>query len=307
MGRSERAVPEPEPDGLIRSIAGHRHGVVRRAWLLGDGVPRHAIDNRVRNGRLVQLHPGVYRAGYAPMPLEAEMAAVAACGDRSFLSHDSAAALADLRADRRPATVEVSVEGYRRIRRPGIRVHRVARLGPDEVTELHRIPATTPARTILDLAARLGPHELERIVATAERMGLAGPEDVGRLVDRYPTRSGTKLLRQVLALDGGPALTRSPPEALLLDLLRAAQLRPEMNRRVHGYEVDCLFRTEKLIIEVDGLTFHSSPRMVQRDRTRDRKLRAAGFEVFRYTVKDLTGEPEVVLKEIIRALTLRGG
>lgn len=295
----------PGMDAIIHAIAAEGHGVVRRSQLLEAGIPAYAIDNRVRNGRLVRLHRGVYRAGFCAAPLEAEMAAVAACGDGSFLSHHSAAVQWSLLpADARPAQVEVSVRRHRHPEPgPAVRVYRVAGLGPDETTTLRGIPATAPARTVVDLAQTLGPQSLELVMARAERMRLARPEDVARLVQRYPGRPGTKLLGEILALDGGPALTRSPPEALLLGMIRRARLpTPEANRRLHGYELDFVWRAHELVVEVDGYTTHSSRRMLRHDRRKDRALKAAGFDVLRFTVDDLTEEPEVVLRDIVLAL-----
>jgi hypothetical protein len=88
------------------------------------------------------------------------MAAVLAAGLRAVLSHRSAAALWRIR-DTARANVEVITARERR--RPGIDSRRTA-LPADEVTVERGIPITTPARTLLDLAEVLPPHQLERAV-----------------------------------------------------------------------------------------------------------------------------------------------
>ena len=74
-----------------------------------------------------------------------------ACGERTALSHDSAAALYGLREW--PRVPEVS--SPRRFRIAGIRAHRTTTLTRADVTTRHGIPVTTVARTTADIAPRL--------------------------------------------------------------------------------------------------------------------------------------------------------
>jgi very-short-patch-repair endonuclease len=293
---------------MIFDLAAGQYGVVARDQLVEAGVPRYAIDNRVRNGRFESLHRGVYRVvGPVRGALEREMAAVLACGTGARLSHWSAAALMDLGPTPGSDTpTDITTPGHRPERGPEIRVRRVARFEDDEVTVIEGIPATAPARTILDLAAALGPKGLERMVARAERAGLTTAADIARLLERHPGRRGIRALRAVLALDGGPALLRSEAEGLLLDMVRLADLPvPRTNAKAAGFEVDFLWGTPPLAVEVDGYAYHSSPEMFARDRKRDRALRAAGFHVLRFTLADLTRRREVVLVDIAQALVRR--
>jgi hypothetical protein len=54
----------------------------------------------------------------------------------------------------------------------GVVIHRVPHLHPDDVTTLHGIPITTPARTLVDLAEVLDQDELRATFETARRRGL---------------------------------------------------------------------------------------------------------------------------------------
>ena len=124
------------------------------------------------------------------------------------------------------------------------------------------------------------------------------------LLRRYPRRPGTPVLRRVLALDGGPAFLRSEAEARFLDLVRRAELpRPLCNARERGYEVDFLWRRQRLVVEVDGRRDHASRSAFERDRTRDAVLGAAGFRVIRVTWRMLTRTPEAVVARVAQALT----
>jgi predicted transcriptional regulator of viral defense system len=70
------------------------------------------------------------------------------------LSHKSAGDRWGILATSR-RSIDVSVETRSgRKRQPGIHPHCVRRLDPKDVTVLHGIPITTPARTLVDLCAK---------------------------------------------------------------------------------------------------------------------------------------------------------
>ncbi|HEY8470656.1 MAG TPA: type IV toxin-antitoxin system AbiEi family antitoxin domain-containing protein [Longimicrobiales bacterium] len=295
-------------DAVIRALATRQHGVVARDQLVRAGVPAHKIEYRLKTGRLQRLYRAVYRVGPVAGAREREMAAVLACGETAVLSHDSAAAawaLAPAQGD--GATVHVSVQGSWRAPGRGVRVHRVGPLAADEVTRLDGIPITTPARTLLDLAACAGGAALERALARADREGIVDRESIERLLARHPRRPGTRRLAALLAGGARPALTRSEAEARFLALIRKARLRePEANVVVRGYEVDLLWRAERLIVEIDGYAFHSSRAAFEADRRRDSVLAVSGFRVVRVTWSQLSKEPEALLARIAQALVTPG-
>ena len=86
-------------------------------------------------------------------------------------------------------------------------------------------------------------------------------------------------------------------------MIRKAQLRePEFNVPLEGYTVDCYWRAEGLIVEIDGGAFHSSHRRFESDRLRDAVLLAAGLRVMRVTWDQIVREPEALLIRLARAL-----
>ena len=100
--------------------------------------------------------------------------------------------------------------------------------------------------------------------------------------------------------------TRSEAERRALDLIRRAGLpSPETNQRIEGYEVDLVWRRERLIVEIDGYAFHSMRRSFEHDRRRDRQLTAKGYRVIRITWWQLVNEPEAVAVTISRVLEPR--
>lgn len=296
--------PMREAERRIRELAGRQHGVVGRAQLVEAGVAAHAIDYRVGTGRLQRVHAGVYRVGPLRSRHERDFAALLSCGSGSVLSHASAAPLLTIPVARRgDGPVEVTVVGRCRVRGPDVRVHRVAALEADETTVIDGLPVTTPARTLLDLAATLDARQLERAVAHALHQDLVNVEHLAAALTRHRGRAGSARLRALLGLEGGPAFTRSEAESRFLALIRKARLRaPAVNVRIQGLEVDFAWQAEKLIVEVDGFAHHASARAFETDRARDAVLAAAGFRVMRVTWRQLANDAAALLVRLGQAL-----
>ena len=271
-------------DEVISVLAGRQHGVLARRQLLALGLGSDALDRRLQAKRLHPVHRGVYAVGHTVLTREARwMAAVLAAGPGAVLSHRSAGALWRVR---HTASARIEVTVPRKLRpREGLLFH-CAALPPDEATTHHRIPVTTPARTLLDLAAVVAANQLERALNEAEIHRLEGPQS---LLDRYPAKRGTATLRALL-LDARRS-HRVPTEADFLDFVRAHGLPlPETNVIVDGYEADAVYRDARLIIELDGFATHGTRRAFREDRARDRKLTALGWRTMRVTSPDLTAE-----------------
>jgi very-short-patch-repair endonuclease len=311
-----------EVEDRIAAAAARQHGVVTRRQLIDAGLSASAVSRRLAAGRLRSIHAGIYLVGPLLPPRALEMAAVLASAPGGVLSHLSAASLWGLRAVRGGAAekrfagagvepIDVMIAVSNRARRPGIRVHRVARLDDMDRTIHDAIPITTPARTLLDLARVVGTRDLENAVARAEREGLVSRDALTALVARHPHRPGTPALRAVLAAGGGPALTRSEAEAKFLALVRTAGLPiPEANVSVGRYEIDFLWRSAGIAVEVDGFQHHSSRPRFEGDRRKDARLLAAGIHVVRLSWRQIADEaiPTAVQvgQALARAAVVRG-
>jgi len=71
---------------------------------------------------------------------------------------------------------------------------------------------------------------------------------------------------------------------------------------LRGSLLDFCWPDARLIVEVDGHPFHSSRPAVERDHCRDLIHREAGYEVIRFTARQLEEEPVYVAIVIARAL-----
>jgi hypothetical protein len=292
-------------DAAIAELADRQHGVVARSQLLGLGFGRGAIARRLEAKRLHPVHRGVYAVGHRRLSQQAwSIAAVLACGPGAVLSHRSAALLWGILEGSR-ATVEISARRELGSRR-GIRA-RVASIAEDERTVEAGIPVTTVPRTLLDLAAVLQPHELNRALERAEALRLSDPLPLVAVVERHRGRRGTASLRRVLDIGPvRPAITKSELERRFRTFLERAGLPlPQTNvwLQVAGtwIEVDCVWAERRLIVELDSRTYHGTSVAFERDRGRDRGLQAAGWRVVRVTERAMREGP-AALGADLRAL-----
>jgi very-short-patch-repair endonuclease len=295
-------------DAAVAAIAARQHGVVSLAQVRALGLGDRAVQQRAARGRLHPVHRGVYTVGHPVLSADGQrMAAVVACGRAAVLSHRSAAAAWGLRATDR-AHHEVTVARRHRPV-PSVEVHTTRCLAPDDVTTLRAIPITSVARTLLDLAAVLGPDALERAVHQAEVIRLLDARALRAAMGRAKGRRGVARLAAILA-EPDPGPTRSVLEERFLELCRRAALpRPRLNMHmpIDGtlLELDALWPRERLVVELDGAAAHRTARAFHADRRRDARLGAAGFVVMRLTWRRVTRDHEVVADELRRAFALR--
>jgi very-short-patch-repair endonuclease len=171
------------------------------------------------------------------------------------------------------------------------------------VRDRYGLPLTAPIRTVVDLAQVLAFRELQGVYEEAQVQRLVHPSDLRSVLERSSGIHGAPAIRALAELDRGPAPTRSEAEARMLALLRAAGLPPtDVNVRVGRHEVDFLWRPERLVVEVDGFTYHASRAAFERDRLRDANLQAAGYRVVRITWRQLQERPAAVIARLAQAL-----
>jgi Transcriptional regulator, AbiEi antitoxin len=287
---------------VIVALARSQHGVVGRAQLSELGFSAEAVDHRVRAGRLHLIHRGVYGLGPLPSKLAQWMAAVLHAGPGAVLSHRSAAELWGLITGF-TAPVHVTASSGRR-QRHGLRFHR-PQCPDDERTTVEGIPVTIVPRTILDCAPAMTERRLERLINEADVLRLYDQLSLPNLLHRYPRRPGSRALWEALSKrNGGSTITRSDLEELLIDLVDEVGLRrPETDvvLEIDGetFEIDALWRAERVAVELDSREFHLTPLAFERDRRRDRKLSVAGWRPVRITWWQITRERAAVGRDLI--------
>jgi very-short-patch-repair endonuclease len=206
------------------------------------------------------------------------MAAVLACGPGAQLSHASAGQLWGMLrtkhplspAESRQSASHVTVSGNSR-NRPGVVIHRSRTLDPSQVTRRLGIPVTTPSRTLEDLRRTLPQPQFAAALRQAEFLGLP-------LNHRHE-----------------PDHTRSELEARFLALCRRHRLpQPGVNVRTGAHVVDFAWPDQRLIVELDGYEAHRGRSAFEADRSRDVELKLLGYDVIRFTWRQLIGQPPQV-------------
>lgn len=294
-------------DGLIARLGARQHGSVARWQLLAHGVSRHEIEHRVRTGRLIPVHRGVYAVGHAALARHGRrMAAVLTGGAGAVLLGRSAAEHWVLRPDARSVYEIATPRSLRPL--PGI-LRRQRHLPADETTVHEGIPVTTVARTLLDLAAVLDVHRLRRVITEAERQRLGDRVGLPALVRRHPRSPGVAKLRAILAREALDAdATESELELDFVAFAAAARLpAPRTGHPVGPFVVDAAWPAGRVAVEVDSRAFHADPQAFEDDRRRDRILAAAGWLVVRVTARQLREEPGALAADLRALLDARAG
>lgn len=223
----------------------------------------------------------------------------------ALASHGSAAYLWGLYRYA-PETIDVTAPIRRRAKR-GFRVHFSSILEPEDRGEREGIPVTSVPRTLLDLAIRSRPDQLERLLERAEERGLLDLVAVETLLDRAGGHRGRGRLRRALALyQPDPTFTRSRFEQRFRRLvLRAGLPGPSMNFNVAEYELDAYWPEHRFAVELDLFETHGTRAAFERDRLRQEELKLIGIEMIRVTKPRLDSEPEAVIRNLATLLERR--
>jgi hypothetical protein len=265
--------------------------------LLAANVGRGAIDYRVSQGTLIVVARGVYAVGHtAPSRAADWSATVLAGGDEAGLCGWHAAAAHHFVAfAAKPITVVVPT--YRESR-DGMRFRR-QRIQQDEFTLRNGIRTTGPVRTFRDIAAGLDPDRLNRMIDLADDALRYDPISFVELFSRYPRHPGCRALKQLFR-DRSEGKGRSWLERRFSPIIKGLP-KPERNTKLAlrsnlTIEADCLFG--RLLVELDGRTYHQRHAAFEWDRARDRAAIASGYIPMRLTWMQLRDDAAQIRADI---------
>jgi len=117
----------------------------------------------------------------------------------------------------------------------------------------------------------------------------------------------TKLYNKSSTLQFRRQLRRNQPatERLFWSKIRNRQLLGFKFRRQYSigkFIVDYCCPEAKLIVEIDGDSHYSSNKSLSKDRVRQKYLESLGFNILRFTNKDITGNLEASLEKLYQRL-----
>jgi very-short-patch-repair endonuclease len=280
-------------------LAATQHGLVTVAQLRSFGITRRGISHRVATGRLAPVRRGVYAAVGLPADVWRPLAAALLTVD-AVASHRAAAGLHRFPGIR-PGAVEIMVFGTSPPRLAGVVAHRAHVVHPDEVVKVGVLPATSPARTLVDVAGQVQTGLLEKMLDDCAMRRLCSPDDVAECLDRSDVRRGVRRLRPLLA---ARVQADSHLEQTWLRRLARAGLRPpEVGYHlVVGDRVlvlDFAWPVDRVGLEVDGWRPHATRRAFDGDRLRDLVAIHAGWTVLRITSRTPPRQLFATLRSLI--------
>jgi very-short-patch-repair endonuclease len=260
-------------------------------------------------GWLIALKRDLFRLRDHPWTWEAHLqAALFDAGPDAIVSHRSAARLREFWRYRRDTAIEVSAPWVHDHLVTLGRLHRSTALPRTHREVVAGFPVTSVARTCFDLIGdpdatlrrsvvgqEIHAKRMARVVNDAlARRGMTMAQFAAvRATIGGRGRSGSALARRLL-LKLGPDYvpTQSEGESLVTEVIDALGiLEPErqvpMSDRFGWImNVDFVWRAHRLVLEVDS-TWHDGPLDRKMDREQQRRLEAAGWEVWRWPYKRL--------------------
>lgn len=296
-----------------------QRGVLTKTQAVYFGFSEDAIRHRLERGDWRELWPAVYQM--APFPTSFEQLCVAAtlwsCG---YASHRTAAFLHRLdgfdQLPEGPLHVTTQMCAFQQ-RQEGVVLHRSRALSWRDITIVSDISATTPVRTLIDVAPEASWKSLVMAYEDVVRRG-----GWARLNERLSFlakgRRGMNPLKALVHRRGAnPVPTESACEAICDDLLLRHGLVATRQLAVRYWgraaRIDLAFPEVGLAIECDSRKWHE--RRYEEDRERDNWLAFNGWHTVRFTWQMLNRPTQVVaqVRQIIeqrrhvpRPLLLKG-
>jgi len=283
-------------------------GLLTRQQLLSHGVSARFVEWRLSSKRWVAVFPGVYLTSPGRNDWSVRsMAAVLHVDEDAVLSHASAAFSYGLRRSP-PDRVEILIPHERRVREPeGIRIQRCRGLAR-RIDDRAMPGLTTVEHTVLDLAADGTADEAVALAAHACQKGLTWDERLLDVLESRRRHRWMSLLREALG-DIGDGAQSTLEVRYVRDVERPHGLpkgrlqQPTGNGRRHH---DVGYDKEKVLIELDGLAFHSTPTARITDGRRERATVIDGWATFRAFWPDVVDTPCGLAWDVGALLSSRG-
>ena len=273
------------------------HGVISTGHLTRAGLTKHAIAQAVSKGILLRMRKGMYCAIDRPL---SQLSIARMAG--SNLTCISALEHYGLWIPKRAEGAHFRMSRKRMADWAASTVRK--QFAPLSVAHVaHAAPPPSGAIDSAAVAILTSAQCLERddLVATIEstmRRGMTYEQALA--IGPH----GNARLREALRLVDPELKSESGLETLVRLRLAARRLAVRQQAWVCGWPVDFLIG-DRLIIEVDGFAYHSSPADYERDRRKDRTLHANGYIVLRFTSRDIMERWEACEREILEFVKLR--
>jgi hypothetical protein len=275
----------------VTAIAKTQHGLISRRQVFDAGGSARSIRTMLDAGIWAADRPGVYIVGAADATWARRvMSACMSAGPDARASHLTAIRLHGL-VDR-SGRLELITDGYRRVRTPGVMVHRTIHLADEDISEVQGIPVTSVSRALIDVGGRQTEATLGRWI---DRALMNGELDLAALARRtneltLPGRiRPTQLMKAVAARGDGHDPGRSVFEARVIAAMKARNMRELVRQhpvvRPDGRKafIDLADPPTMTAIELDGWETHGVRSAFDADRIRGNELLLLGWNLLRFT------------------------
>lgn len=295
------------PIACIGSAA-RQGGCVSRDQLIDSGISPRTLDRMVSAGVLLHATADVYRIIPSTGWLDDVKAAVLALPG-AVASHHAAAAVHEFPRLRPIPTVTVHTRTTHEFL--GVVVRRAHDLAPSHLTAVSDLPVTTPARTVVDLAAVLHPRHLEAII---QDLVLDARLDLGETSTTLSDvarrgKPGVRSLRSTLEKLGTTPVPMSVLERKAWTMLVNCGLADGNREYAIPWEptkrFDVAWPEARLAVEWDSRRWHGALERMTYDRRRDRTAALNGWLLLRFTWDEVTTRPSQVVTDIRTMLQQR--
>jgi len=300
-------------DAKAVRLASGQDGLVTQAQLRDAGLSARVVRRLRASGVLHQASPQVLILPGLRLAGDRRLrAALLQAGPMAALSHASAAAWWS--APRvGGGAVEVMVRHGTTVPAGPIgRVHVSRNLRSVDVRVERGMRVTSPRRTVLDLAPRLGRRHLGDVLRDFERRGLLDLGALGRELGLVPHRGMAGVVRLEALVDAIAVLPLGDSwlaDEFISVLDGAGRRLPETQVPFtvdgHDYVLDTLWRAERFVVELDGQEHHSSRVDRRKDAERAARITGCGYGLVRFTYEDVVGRPDYCLEVVDHHLAVR--
>jgi very-short-patch-repair endonuclease len=282
-------------------------GVATRSLLFRQGLARVTLDGEVRSGALVTVAPETYCRPWDADQIEIrERGALMSTGCGASLSHLSALRrwkLLDLAEQ-----VHITVPAKRNPRGcDSIVTHRATRYPP--VVRLNGLVTVDAATAVVTSWPLLAGPDQRGPAITAVRERLVTATDLGVTLERHQRLSGRQRLVDLAGLlaDGCESELEIWGYREVFDHpgLRHAVRQKKISVAGVTYRLDHAYEDERVVVEMDGQAYHSTPEQRERDTRRDAALATRGWLTLRYSYRRLHNDVAGCRRDTLAVLANR--
>jgi very-short-patch-repair endonuclease len=286
------------PDRRLDEYAARQHGVFSLEQARGIGITERMAEHRLATGAWIRLASGIYALGSSPPTWERRLAATVLSRPGSIVAGRSAALLHGFEGFRKGRPVVMIPLGGN-ARSPIARMIRTRYFADIETTRAGAFLTTTPAETLVTLAAEIDSQRLEQVLDACLATKMVDPERLMMIISRRSGQRGLPALRRLT--EARLATAYQPPTTVLERHLYAVLSRPGIPsvtrqfpfpRDVFDGTVDAYIPLWRLIVEGDGRRWHTRQADFERDRIRDNVAAALGIAVLRFSYRMLVYQPD---------------